>query len=220
MIWGYLSTRFRSIRYILMVAFLILTAGIVGLAAIQPTDSTSAIVFSGLAGIGFGGPLVLLITGVQLCTPHHLIATATAILVSARAIAATTFTAIYAAAVGDQLAKNIPDYIAAAALGGGLPVASLGPFIGAVTSGKAGAPAQIPGATPEIIGAAFVALGHAYADSIRVCFIIAAPLGILACIGCLFLGKVSQTMTYRVDAPIEQLHAKHGEEGHHSSTNA
>src|ERR1700733_1615759 len=63
-VWGYASTRYRTIREPMFVGFLIFTAGIVGFATIQPGDSTNAVVFAGLAGIGFGAPLVLVITGV------------------------------------------------------------------------------------------------------------------------------------------------------------
>jgi sugar phosphate permease len=80
--YGYASTKLRTIRAPLFVGFLLLTAGVIGFSTVQPNDSTRTIIFSGLAGIGFGGPLVLIIAGVQLSTPHHLIATATALTVS------------------------------------------------------------------------------------------------------------------------------------------
>jgi zinc transporter ZupT len=76
-VYGYTSTKTRTIRSPLIVGFVILTVGIVGFATIQPSDSTSAIVFPGLAGLGFGASLVLIIPRVQPSTPHHLIATAT-----------------------------------------------------------------------------------------------------------------------------------------------
>ena len=208
-IWGYSSTRFRTIREPLFVGFLLLTAGIIGFATIQPSDSTRAIVFAGLAGMGFGAPLILIITGVQLSTPHHLIATATAVTTSSRAIAATVFTAIYAAALNDRLSGNIGSYVAKAALGAGLPPSSLKAFIGALANGEVAALSKIPGVTPKIIGAGVAALKQAFADSLRVVYIIAVPFGVIACIACFFLGDLRKTMNYRVDAPIEDLHAKH-----------
>jgi hypothetical protein len=81
-LYGYASTKLRTIRAPLFVGFFLFTAGLIGLTTIQPGDSTRAVVFAGLAGLGFGGPLVLIIAGVQLSTPHHLIATATALTVS------------------------------------------------------------------------------------------------------------------------------------------
>lgn len=84
--FGYASTKLRSIRGPLSVGFLLLTAGIIGLATIQPGQNANPIGFAALAGLGFGGPLVLIIAGVHLSTPHHLIATATAVVTSSRAV--------------------------------------------------------------------------------------------------------------------------------------
>lgn len=214
-IWGYASTRFRTIREPLFAGFLIYTAGIVGLATIQPGDSTNALVFAGLAGIGMGAPLILVISGVQLSTPHHLIATATAVTTSSRAVAATMFTAIYAAALSDRLDSKLGSYVAKAALGAGLPARSVPAFIGALANKETSALAHIPGVTPAIIAAGVAALKHAFADSVRVVYIIAAPFGAVACIACLFLGDLQKTMNYRVDAPVEDLHAKQHHSHHH-----
>lgn len=180
-----------------------------GLATIQPDDSTNAIVFDGLAGIGFGSPLVLIVAAVQLCVPHHLIATATAVTTSARAVAATIFTASYAAAVSDRAARFVPQDVAPAALRAGLPPSSLMPFIAGLSAHNQTALSMVPGVTPAIISAGTTALKQAMADSIRVVYIIAAPFGAAAVIGCFFLGDLSKVMNWRVDAPVERLHAKH-----------
>jgi hypothetical protein len=189
----------------LFVGFVLLTAGVVGLATIQPSDSTRAIIFTGLAGFGFGGPLVLIITGVQLSTPHHLIATATAVTTSTRAVSATVFTAIYAATLNSRLNTYIPSYIAEAAVLAGLPVSSLPTFIKALATNDAAGLSSVLGLTPQ-----------AFADGIRAVFMIAASFSVVACITCYFLGSVKDTMNYHVDAPVEDLHAKqrHEEEGY------
>ncbi|EWY84354.1 hypothetical protein FOYG_11814 [Fusarium oxysporum NRRL 32931] len=133
-IYGYVSMKLRTIRLPLFVGFLIYTAGIVGLVTIEPYDSTNAVIFAGLAGLGFGAPLILIVAGVQLSTPDHLIATATAATTSARAIAVTTFTAIYSASLSTRLESYIPSYVAKAALSAGLPKSSLVAFIKALTA--------------------------------------------------------------------------------------
>lgn len=217
-VYGYASTKLQTIRFPLFVGFLIYTAGIVGLATIQPGDSTSAIAFGGLAGIGMGAPLVLVIAGVQLSTPHHLIATATAVTTSSRAVSATVFTAIYGATLTTRLEKDIPSYVAKAALSNGLPKTSLEAFVGALADNDAAALRHIPGVTPTIIGAGVAALKHAFADGLRAVYIIAAPFGALACISCFFLGDLKATMNYHVDAPVEDLHAKNHHEGHTQGT--
>lgn len=193
--------------------FLLFTSGIVGIATIQPNNSINAIIFAGLAGLGMGGPLVLVVAGVQLSTPHHLIATATAVTTSSRAVSATVFTAIYGAALTTRLNNYIPSYIAGAALKAGLPESSLKAFIGALAGNDSAALPSIPGVTPTIIKAGIAALKQAYADGIRVVYIIAAPFGAVACLACFFLGDLKSVMNYSVDAPVEDLHAKHHNRG-------
>lgn len=199
----------RTIRSPLFVGFALLTAGIVGFATIQPGDSISAMAFAGLSGLGFGSPLILVIAGVHLSTPHEFIATATAITTSSRAVATTVFTAIYAAAFNTRLEKRLPNYVGAAALRAGLPQSSLREFVEALAANEPAVLQKIPGVNPAIVQAGVVALRRAFADSIRVVFIIAAPFGVLACIACFFIADLRSTMNYHVDAPVEALHAKH-----------
>ena len=204
-VWAWISTRFRTIREPLCAGFCVFTASIVGFTTVQPADSTNAIIFSGVAGIGFGALIVLIVTGVQLSTPHHLINTATAITVSARAISASMFTAIESAALKTGLKKKIPAYVAAAALKAGLTPSSVPAFVGALASNDRAALLSIPNINPAIIGSGVDALKQAFMDSIRVVFIIGASFGAVACVACLFIGDLKSTMNYHVDAPVERL---------------
>lgn len=199
----------RTIRVPLFTGFVLFTAGIVGLATIEPGDSLNALAFAALAGIGFGAPLILVISGVQLSTPHHLIATATAVTTSSRAVAATVFTAIYAAAFSTRIGDKIPSYVPAAAIAAGLPATSVEEYMQALTTNDSAALGQVPGISPSIIAAGVAALKQAFADSVRVVYLIAIPFGVIACIACFFIGDMKKTMNYRVDAPVEDLHAKH-----------
>lgn len=208
MIYGYVSTRFRMIREPLFVGFLLFTGGMVGLATIQPEDELRALVFAGLAGLGFGCPLILLIAAVQLATPHHLIATATAATTCSRAVAASVFTAIYSAAFETRIEKYLPTDVARAALKAGLPSGSVEAFVKALSSKDTGALSNIPGVNPAIIAAGAGALKQAYADGLRVVYIIAAPFGVLACLACFFLGDLRKVMDYAVEAPVEDLRSK------------
>ena len=208
-IYGYISAKFRVIRLPLFVGYLLFTAGIVGLATIQPGDDLNQLVFAAVAGLGFGAPIVLIVSGVQLTIPHHLIATGTAVTVSARAVAATIFTAIYAATLTDNLTSKIPTYVAQAAIRAGLPASSVPAFVEDLAANNQAKLASIPGVTATVITQGVAALKQAYADSLRTIFIIGAPFGIIACIMCYWLGDLKNAMTYRVDAPVEDLHAKH-----------
>lgn len=208
-VWGYISTKLRSIRETMFAGFVIFTAGIAALATLQLDSSTNSVIFGGLAGIGFGAPIVLINAGVQLIAPHHLIATATAVTLATRAVGATIFTTFFSLAFSNGLTRKMPEYIARAATGLGLPVSSLPAFIAALLTSDQAALAKVPGATGPIVTAAITASKQAFLDSIRVVYIMAAPFGVVACIGSLFLGNVGKTMNYHVEAPVEELHAKH-----------
>jgi len=211
-VYGFASTKLKTIRGPICVGFAIMTGGLVGLATTQPGDSTRAIIFSGLFGLGLGAPLALIIAGVQLSTPYHLIATATALTTSTRAVAVAMFTAIYSAVVNNRLNKYIPSYVAPAAIRAGLPMTSVSAFVGALGADDTSALLKVPGITPAVIAAGAAALKQAFADGIRVVFIIAAPFGAVACVVCFFLGDLKSVMNYHVDAPLEELHAKHHHE--------
>lgn len=129
-----------------------------------------------------------------------------------RLSAAAVFTAIYAAAVNTRSATYVPTYVAEAAVSAGLPRSSVGAFVEALATKNNAELAAIPGINPSIIGAGVKALLQALADSFRVVYIIGAAFGGLACLICLLLGDQSATMNYHVDAPMEELTAKHRED--------
>lgn len=208
-LWAYWSMRFRIIRMPLFAGFLIYTAGLVGLATIQPHDDLRSLIFSGLAGLGFGAPLILIITGVQLSTPHHLIATATAVTTSARAVGASVFTAaIFSAAYSSKLNVKLPADIGSAVTKADLPADEVSAFISAMTTHNSAALSEIPGVNFTILSAATEAMRQSYADSLHIVYYIAIPFGVVACLACFFLDDLRTTMNYRVDAPVENLTAR------------
>ena len=206
--WGYASTYFRTVREPLLLGFVFITIGYIGLATLQPGQSTKAIAFACVTGVGFGAPLVLTVSGAQLVVPHKFLATASAVTTTARAVSVAVFTAIFSAVFNTRIRNKLPIYIAAAATASGLPASSLPAFIKALSTGQTATLAKIPGVTPGIIAKSITALEQAYADSIRVVFIIAAAFAFVSCFACLLLGDLQKTMNYSVDAPIEELHAK------------
>ena len=208
LLFGYVSSKFRTIRVPLAVGFLIWTGGLIGLACAKPGEGAVALGSIALVGIGLGGPLVLIIAAVQLTVQHKLMATATAVVVSSRSFGAAIFTAIYGAIVGNRIADKLPAYISRAALGAGLPPTVLGPFIGALTKHDDAALSAIPGVTPRVIGAGVAALQQAFADSVRVAFAIAAGLGFVAMLCSFLLGSFRDRMDFVVEAPIERLEVK------------
>ncbi|KAJ4348295.1 uncharacterized protein N0V89_009667 [Didymosphaeria variabile] len=213
MAYGWISTRLRSIRTPMFVGYLLWTGAIIGLATVQPGQGVNATVLCGLAGFGCGAPLCLIIAGVQLSAPHSLIATATSVTTSGRAVAATVFTAVYSAAYTDRTTRLVPQYISAAALAAGLPASSVSALVTALSANNETALGDVADISEQIAAASSAAQKHALADSIRVVYMIAAPFGALACIICFFMGDLTKTMNYRVDAPVEELKAIHTVEG-------
>ncbi|KAB5576271.1 putative siderophore iron transporter [Coniochaeta sp. 2T2.1] len=208
-IWGVWSSKSRDIKKPLLVGFAILTGGTVGFATLQPGQSINALAFAAVSGLGFGAPVILILTGVQLAIPAKLIATATAVATSSRALGATMFTAIYTAAMTSRLPGYLADYVTKAAIGAGLPPSSLPMFIPALAGGDMEAVAGVPGVSPVIIEAGVAAMQQAYADAIRIVFIIAAAFSAAGFVAVFFIGDLTPEMDYRVDAPVEDLHASH-----------
>ena len=206
LVFGYISTKMRSVREVLIVAFLINLGGLIGFATIQPSQNALPIAMAAVQGFGFGGLLSQIIAAAQVSVPHNYIATASAVTIICRALASTVATSIYSTAVNSRLESYIPTYVAEAAVSAGLRADLVPPFITALTSGNINA--IPPQATPQIIAGGLTALKQAYADGLRVVPIIAAPLGLTAILLCCFMGSLKESFTYHVDAPVEELHAK------------
>lgn len=204
-VWAIIGTKLRRVREPLAAGLFIFTCGTIGFATIQPGDGLNALAFAALNGVGFGAALIFIVTAIQYAAPHHLIATVTALTVSTRAMGAAVFTAICGAGFGDKLRQTLPSYVGKAVLSAGLPQDSLAPFIGALTAHDFSALFSIPGVTNEIVTAGTTALKQAYADSLRLVFIIVAPFGILGCILCFFMADFRATMNQHIDDPLEDL---------------
>ena len=116
-------------------------------------------------------------------------------------------TAIDAAALTNRI-STVPGKVAQAAIAAGLPSSSVTDFVTDLMGGNVSSLLKVKGVTPDIINAGSGALTQGFADSIRVVYIIAAPFGVLALVTCWFLGDLRKVMTFRVDAPVEELHAK------------
>lgn len=207
-LFGYWSTKFKTIRAPLAGGFFIFTCAMVGFSTIQPGHSVNAIAFATMSGFGFGVVLILVVAGVQLCTPHSLIATATAVVTTARASAGAIAIAMYAAVFRTRIEEKLPAYIAEAAMTNGLSPDSVPGFVAAFLSNDTTVLSNTTGVTTSLIAASVVAMKQAYADSLRIVFIMAVPFGVVALIACYFLADINKLMNYGVDAPVEALHAK------------
>ena len=217
-VWAWVSIRLRRIREPLIVAFAIFAAALAAMASIQPGSSTAFIVYAGVAGIGFSGLIVLILTATHLAVPHALITTATAITVASRSISASVAAAVYIAVFSSRLKHRLPEYVGQAAVAAGLPPSSIPAFVQAIAATNIAGLGNVPDVTPAIIAAGIAAFKRAFLDSARVVYIIAASLGGLSVALCLIMGNQRSRMDYVVDAPVERLEAKHS--GHTSGSGA
>lgn len=188
--------------------FVIWTAGAVGFATMQPDLGISAMACAGLSGIGFAAPLVMIVAGVQLSVPHELIATATSVATSSRALANAITTSIYVAIFRARLSSMIPARIPPAVVAAGLPVSSVPGFIQALTANNPSALTAVAGVTPSIIAIGAASYKQALADSIRIVFIITAVIGALGTACVMLIDNMKERMNYQTDAPVEEFRAK------------
>lgn len=204
---GFVSTRLRTIRWLLMFGYLMFSVGVGCMISVRPGDSTNALVFNGLAGLGLGAPLALVFSAVQLAVPHSVLATATALVASSRAIGISVFTAIFTVALNESMASKQAKWIPPAAIAAGVPSSVISEFVTDITSGNTNV-SSIPGVTPQMVQAGKLAAQNATADALQNVFAIALPFGIIAIPMAYFLGSYKKTMNYIVEAPMEELHAK------------
>lgn len=150
------------------------------------TSTTQSVfwVYPIFAGIGVGSLVSTTTTCAQLSTPPSLIATASAIIVSARSLGAAVGVAVNNAIFNGALSDNVPKRVADAVLPLGFPASGLESLIPALMSGDADVALGVSGATPSIVSAGLLGLKKAYVVAFRSAWIAAA------CIICLsVLGK-------------------------------
>lgn len=207
--FGFLGLKLRSVREPLGLGYFIYMISIIGFATIQPGQNVNIMVFAGVGGFGFGAVLSQTVAGTQLASPHSQLATATALAITARAIGAAIWTAVFFAIMNAKLAVYLPDSISAAATRAGLPGDTISAFVEAVAAGNLTMAERLPGVTDTIFSLGILAKQHAYAGSVRHVFIAAAPFAFVATVMCYWIEDVKKIMTYHVDAPVEDLVPKH-----------
>lgn len=150
------------------------------------TPSSPGNVFWGypvLAGVGLATLVPVITVTAQLSTPPELIALASGLVVTFRALGGTVGLAINNAIFHSALSTELPKKIAAATMPLGLPASSLGALITALSEDNQAAFNRIPGVTDHIIAAAGDAYKAAYGVAFRNCWIAAACFCFVALIG-------------------------------------
>lgn len=77
------------------------------------------------------------------------------------------FPSIFYAIFSDQLRTRLPQQLAAYAVGAGLPIDQLRPFVATYATLGPVQAAQLPGVTPQILAAAGLGKQWAYAESLH-----------------------------------------------------
>lgn len=207
--WGYLVVKLRSIREVLMAGFGFYLLGTILFCTVQPGQNANVMAFAAISGFGIGSVLPQVMAGAQLVSPHALLATATAVALSIRAIATASFVPIYNAVVNQNLTPKLTSYIGKVASDADLPAGSIDSFVEAITAKEANQVLlAIPGVTQVIIAKGVHAYQQAYADSIRLVFVVSVPFVLVGTVICWWLTDLKKDMNYHVDAPVEKLNAK------------
>lgn len=134
-------------------------------------------------GAGLGLLLTTLVVAAQLSTPPELIAVASGLVLSVRSLGASTGLVIYQAVFSNGISKNLSPKVAGVAIALGLPEGSLGPLLGALTSGNMDELPKVPGVTREIIEAAALAVKETYRLAFSYVWATAAAFTTVALIG-------------------------------------
>jgi MFS family permease len=180
---GLYSKKTKTIRLPLVASFIFFTIyGIVMATVTSSTSQAAFWVYQIFLGAGLGICLMASVVAAQFATPLELISTATGLLITVRSFGGTIGVAVFNAFLNSSF-SNLGANIAAKTLPMGLPQSSLGPLISNLTVSNYVALAQIPGVTPEIIGAASKVLLGSYQVGLRNGWIFTAAISLLAVIG-------------------------------------
>jgi MFS family permease len=177
---GLYSKKTKTVRSALAVSFIFFTVYGVVMATVTPSTPGAAFwVYQIFEGAGLGICLMASVVAAQFATPLELISTATGLLLTVRNFGGTVGIAIFSALLNSGM-SSLGANIAAKTLPMGLPPSSLGPLISNLVASNYAALAQIPGVTPEIIGAASEVLLNNYKVGLRNGWIFTAAASALA----------------------------------------
>lgn len=165
---GLYSTKTKSLRGPLVAGFACLLIFNALMTTVTPKTSSKALWgYPVLGGIGLGLILTTITVAAQMSTPAELISVTTGLVTACRSLGGAVGLAINSAIFSNTLSSNLPKDVAAAVVPLDFPLESLGELIQALASNDPATIAKVPGATPQIIGAAVEALKEAYSTSFR-----------------------------------------------------
>ncbi|KAH6685489.1 major facilitator superfamily domain-containing protein [Plectosphaerella plurivora] len=214
---GFYSTKTKRVRPPLLAGMGLFVIYFACMATIKLDQSAAIWGFTVLAGLGLGFGLVIAVTTGQMSTPPGLIATASGLILTARALGGSVSLPVYTAILNSKLSKHLGPQIAERVLPLGLSAEDLPAFINALAGNDRKALASIPGVNPAVIDAGLLGLRTAYRLGFRDIWIAAAAVSAVGFILALFVTDPRSSFNMHVDAPVEEELAANS---HHVGQNA
>lgn len=196
------STEFKQLKWPVVFGILAFLVATIGWATCTADSWIRALVFSGVAGLGFASILMLLVTLVQLSTPPLYIGVASALAISARTLGGTVGYGVSTVIYNNLYDSRMATKIAAAVAPLGFDMSNVGSLIGGILSHNT---AAVPGLTPDILAAANAANREASEYAYARIWWATIPAVILALFGMTFIRDPSDRMDWVVDAPLEKI---------------
>ena len=189
-------------KYQMTVAAVITTAFVAAVAASTPNsrNQTTGLLLIGTIAAGYIENLTLSSTA-YLWDPADM-GLVTGVMGAIRTGLSAIATSMYSSILSTEAAKYIPQKVMPAALGAGLPSASLPALFTGITAGDF---SSVPGISANIIAATSDAVKEAYALSFRTVYLCTIPFGVLLIIAALLSPNVEEYLT---DEVARKMHGK------------
>ncbi|GHJ83664.1 hypothetical protein NliqN6_0066 [Naganishia liquefaciens] len=208
---GWLNQKYRDLKILNVVSFLFFAIFFGCMISVSLGSSTGLWAFPIFYGIGLACGLAGIMAAAQFGAPPDAIATVSALVISFRSMGGSIGLAVCTAIFSSKLSTELGKQIAPRVLALGFNPQYLGAFIGALASQNIPAVAQIPGVTPQIIGAGVVGLKTAFIQSIKWIWVFGLALSVLAAIISVFIENLSHEYTVEIDHPVEKPQVEHKE---------
>ncbi|KAL1889494.1 hypothetical protein Sste5346_008872 [Sporothrix stenoceras] len=190
------------VRLQLIVATIILTAFLGGLAGATQHTEAMAIAFTTLAGFSSGWMDVITLVANGLVTDPADLGLANGFMGSVKQTIGAISVSIFIAVLQSRVATNMPKDIGAAAVAAGLPSSSVEAAIAAVANGTAAALDAVPGMTSVIEAAIGDGVKTAYASSFKIVYLVALAFSAIAVIASFFTADIDKQMNNYVSRRI------------------
>ncbi|RDW65649.1 trichothecene efflux pump [Aspergillus mulundensis] len=168
------------------------TLGCIGMSS--PPPDLHALTKASTTAVGYVDNITF--PGVTLVVEAQDIGLATGVLGSLRALGGAVAQAVYVSVLDNEVKKNIPKYVGAAATAAGLPESSLSALLEAVSAGSI--PDGVPGATDSVVAASMAARKIAYSESFRVVFLCTIPFSVILIVASCFVPSMRDLVHYNV----------------------